>query len=65
MVHSYARPIDDQEVASLIPAGDGIFFYDNDLPSADSRRAGVSSWWNNVYKYWLTVYTKPAQEKCG
>ena len=53
-----ARPTGDQEVESSTPPGrqhsfaktdHEICFYGHALPSADSRRAAVSSWRNNVH----------------
>ena len=62
----------DQEVVGSIPAGSGKhsfiwmimknFLFFHSLLSANSRRAVVSFWRNNVYKYWVTPYrTKPVQ----
>ena len=56
MVQLDARPTDDQEVASSIPAGSATFFhidwsgtifYGHSFPSADSRRAVASFWRKN------------------
>ena len=41
-------------------------FYGYSIRSANSRRAVVSVWQNNVRKYWLTAWrSKPVQEKCS
>ena len=58
MAQSDARPTGDQEVAGPTPAevgnilcGDWSWniFYGHSLPSADSRRAVVSSWRKKVH----------------
>ena len=54
---SDARPTGDQEVVGSTPPGrqhsfvkiDNEIFYGHSLPSADSRRAGVSFWRKNVH----------------
>ena len=55
----------DNQVKGSIPTGSGkILFLEINyeivstvisLPSTDSRRAVVSFWRKNVYKYWLTT----------
>ena len=63
-VQSDAPPTGDQKVMGLIPDGAETFFHGDwsrsifcgtSLPSADSRRAVVSSWQKNVQKCWLTA----------
>ena len=73
VAQSDARPTGDREFTGSSPPGPATLirgdwswdiFYGHSLPSTDSRRAVVSFWRKNVYKYWLAAQrTKPLQEK--